>query len=111
VQALLLFAAAGIPAPPPLTADQAIERQRAVVRDAVRYPCGRIEGEEDIVVCAQPDRSVPQRRQAGESFEPEWQPPEEGPWFSWNRGPLSLTCCAIRGSQSSGAGLGLRLRF
>jgi hypothetical protein len=111
VQALLLLAAAGLPAPPPLTAEQAIERQRSVVRDAVRYPCGRGDSEEEIVVCAEIDRSVPERRRPGDGFDPEWEPPVEGPWFSWNRGPLSITCCAVRGGQGTGAGLGLRLRF
>lgn len=111
MQAFLLLAAAGLPAPPPLTPDQAIERQQAAVRDAVRYPCGRSEDEEEIVVCAELDRSVPERRSAGDGVEPRWQAPEQGPWFSWNRGSLSLTCCEVQGSRSNGAGVGLRLRF
>ncbi|HEX8194061.1 MAG TPA: hypothetical protein VF552_14295 [Allosphingosinicella sp.] len=108
---LLLTAAAALPVPPPTTAEQAVERQRAIVRDAVANPCGRGDSIDEIVVCGQQDRSVPERRRPGDGFEPSWEAPAEGPWFSFNRGPLSLTCCSVQGSRGSGAGLGLRIRF
>lgn len=112
MQAALLLAASVIPAPQPPTAEQAIERQRSVVREVVRYPCGRAQTPEEIVVCGRDNSGVPARRADTDGvFDPEWVPPEEGPWFSWNRGPLSITCCAVRGGQGTGAGLGLRLRF
>lgn len=111
MQAALLLAVAVLPAPRPPTAEEAIERQQSLVRDVVRYPCGRSPSPEEIIVCGEADRSVPQRRRNGDGFDPEWRPPEEGPWFSWNRGPLSVTCCSVRGGQGSGAGIGLRFRF
>jgi hypothetical protein len=111
VPAALLLAASVIPAPPPPTAEQAIERQRSVVREVVRFPCGRAATPEEIVVCGQDNSGVPTRRANRDGFDPEWVPPAEGPWFSWNRGPHSITSCAVRGDQGTGAGLGLRLRF
>lgn len=112
MQAFLLLSAAAIPAPPPPTPDEAIALQQAFVRDAAINPCRRAETQEEIVVCGRPDRTVPERR-TGRGYDPsrEFEAPVEGPWFSLNRGPLSITCCAVRGSQSRGAGLGLRLRF
>jgi hypothetical protein len=106
----LLLAAQSIAAPLPPTAEQAIERQQSVVREVVRYPCGRAETPDEILVCGEADRSVPERRRAGDGFDPEWRAPE-GPWFSWNRGPLAITCCSVRGQQGTGTGIGLRLRF
>jgi hypothetical protein len=113
VQAALLLAVAGLPAPAPLTADQAMERQQAAVRDVVRYPCGRAPTPEEIIVCGRTaDRGVPTRRgRRGSADFERWTAPEEGPWFSWNRGPLSVTCCSVRGGRGTGAGLGLSLRF
>jgi hypothetical protein len=95
-----------------LTPEQAIDRQREVVRDVVRHPCGRPGTPEEILVCGVGDRSVPERRQgSGLRPEDEWEAPAEGPWFSWSRGPLTLSCCSVRGQQGSGAGLGLRIAF
>ncbi len=111
MQALLLLAAAGLPAPPPPTLTEAVERQQAAVRDAVANPCGRGDSVDEIVVCGQTEQTVPERRGRGYDPQSEFEAPVEGPWFSWNRGPLSLTCCAVRGQQGTGAGLGLRLRF
>jgi len=106
----LLLAAAALPAPQPVTAEQAVERQQAVVRDVVTNPCGTAEGADEILVCGQAERSVPTRRSGNDSSSG-WTPPAEGPWFSYRRGPLTISCCSVRGGQGTGAGLGLSLRF
>lgn len=111
MQPVLLLAASALPAPAPVTAEQAVERQQAVVRDVVTNPCGTAEGADEILVCGQAERSVPTRRGSGYDPSTAWTPPAEGPWFSFRRGPLTISCCSVRGGQSTGAGLGLSLRF
>jgi hypothetical protein len=112
VQAALLLAAAGLPAPPALTPDQAIEQQQSAVREIVRYPCGRSPSPEEILVCGRTaEQGVPTRRGGRSIPFGRWSAPEEGPWFSWNRGPLSVSCCSVRGGQGTAAGPSISLRF
>lgn len=110
MQAALLLAASVLPAAAPLTPEQAIERQQAAIRDVILHPCGR-PGDDEILVCGQ-EETVPERR-SGRGYRPEdeWRAPDEGPWFSWTRGRVSLSCCSVSGRSGTGAGLSLRIRF
>jgi hypothetical protein len=110
----LLVAAAGHALAPSaaVTAEQAIERQRDSVLDAIS-PCRRASTEEEIVVCGQRNAGMPDlsRLPGGSRLPRSWAAPERGPWFEVRRGPLSLTCCSVEGGSGTGAGLALRLGF
>jgi hypothetical protein len=103
------IAASGLPAP---TLAQAVERQRDQVLDAIS-PCRRAASREEIVVCGERHADAPDltRTPAGASPPEAWAAPASGPWFTYRRGPLSLTCCSVNGSRGTGAGLGLRVGF
>jgi hypothetical protein len=98
---------------PPATAEQAVERQRQEVREAIdSSPCRSGATDEEIVVCGRLYSALPTRAaRSGLVPSSVFSAPVRGPWFEYRRGPLSLSCCSIDGSRGSGAGLGLRLRF
>jgi hypothetical protein len=113
---LLLTAAAAVIAPgiaPPPTADEAVERQQAEVREAIdSSPCRAGATPAEIVVCGELYSALPERgTRSGYDPARAFAAPARGPWFEYRRGPLSLSCCSIDGSGGTGAGLGLRLRF
>jgi hypothetical protein len=109
---LAAAAAQSIAPPPAATVEEAIERQRGAVLDAIS-PCRRSATREEIVVCGRRHADMPDlaRTASGASPPESWAAPANGPWFEFRRGPLSLTCCSVDGGRGSGAGLGLRLRF
>jgi hypothetical protein len=107
---LLLAAGAAIVPPPPL--DAAVERQREAVRGAVEWnPCRAEASPEEIVVCGRVGEPLPLAPVSGYDPAREFRAPERGPWFSWRRGPLTISCCAISTDRGTGAGVGLRLTF
>ena len=108
--ALLLAAAASILPPP--TPDQAVERQRATVREAtLTSPCRQGASPDEIVVCGRLTRAAPGVPVSGYAPQREWAAPERGPWFQLGSGRVTISCCAIEGSRGTGAGLSLRIRF
>jgi len=109
---IFLIAAAAASALPAPTLDQAVERQRDQVLDAIS-PCRRAASREEIVVCGErhADALDLTRTPSGAPPPEVWAAPASGPWFTYRRGPLSLTCCSVEGSRGSGAGLGLRVGF
>lgn len=109
---LAAAAAQSIVPPPAATVEQAVERQRDAVLDAIA-PCRRSVTAEEIVVCARRHADMPDldRTPSGAAPPEPWTAPESGPWFAYRRGPLSLTCCSVDGGRGTAAGLGLRLRF
>jgi len=102
-------AAQGLPVP---TIDELAEHQRDLVRAAIS-PCRRAASASEIVVCGRrnDDEEDLARPRAGAIPFRRWAAPEEGPWFEFRRGPLTITCCSVIGGRGTGAGLGLRLRF
>jgi hypothetical protein len=108
--ALLLAAGAAIVPSPPL--DAAVERQREAVREAVDWnPCRAGASPDEIVVCGRLNEPPPLAPVSNYDPGRQFRPPERGPWFSWRRGPLTISCCAISTDRGTGAGVGLSLTF
>jgi hypothetical protein len=109
---LAFIAAAAASALPAPTLDQAVERQRDQVLDAIS-PCRRAASREEIVVCGERhiDSQDLARTPSGAAPPQAWAAPASGPWFTYRRGPLTLTCCSVNGSRGTGAGLGLQVGF
>ena len=108
----LAAAAQAIAVPPAATVEEAVERQRDTVLDAIS-PCRRAATREEIVVCGRRHADMPDLAHTPSGAVPPvaWAAPASGPWFEFRRGPLSLTCCSVDGARGAAAGLGLRLRF
>jgi hypothetical protein len=103
--------AQAVPAVPP-TAQEAVERQREQVREVVEGPpCRTATDEDEIVVCG--SRFIESTAAPASSYNPrrEFSAENGEPWFVLRRGALAISCCSIRTSTGTGAGLSLRISF
>jgi hypothetical protein len=108
----LLFAAASLPQVATMTPEEAIARQQQEVREAIATsPCRPGASDEEIVVCGRLHAPPPTRPVFGYAPPRGFAAPQDGPWFEFTRGRLSVSCCAISTARGSAAGLGLRIGF
>lgn len=98
-------------AAPAVTADEAIARQQAQVREAISYKCRAGTEVDEIVVCGERSNDGARYAAPAQPRGANFENSSSASLFEFKTGGLTIGCCNIKTSGGSGAGLSLNIRF